>query len=90
MANREITVYTKKVCGKCTVVKNYLIDHGFIIDEINVDDQVGVAEMLKDRNFGSMPIISTGDLDTAFVVNDVSDLDSWLIQKIEGMLHDKT
>lgn len=58
----EIVIYTTKICPYCVMAKRLLTQKGLAYTEINVEDPVLRAELLKKSNRRTVPQIYIGDV----------------------------
>lgn len=58
-----ITVYTKDRCPQCVTTKNTLKRYGIPYTEVNVQNPENekLVEMLREKGFGSLPVVDTGN-----------------------------
>lgn len=56
-----ITVYTKDRCPQCTTTKNTLLKQGIAFTEVDVQkpENENLVVMLRERGFGSLPVVET-------------------------------
>lgn len=58
-----ITVYTKDRCPQCLTTKSALKRHGIAYTEVNVQkpENEKLVDMLREKGFGSLPVVDTGN-----------------------------
>jgi glutaredoxin len=44
---RQIKLYTRALCGWCIEAKDYLNNHGFVFEEVDVSDPAAYEEMQR-------------------------------------------
>ena len=62
MSIPRFTIYTKSYCGWCDDAVNWLTEHGYAFDEVNVsNDPAAFAELRRVSGQTMCPTISAGD-----------------------------
>ena len=54
---KEVTVYSKNMCGYCTMAKNWLNGKGIAYKEINIDHETSAREFVISEGHRTMPQI---------------------------------
>jgi glutaredoxin len=60
-ATDQITVYWIPGCGNCTRLKGYLRDRGVEFVAVNVQDDMGAVEGMKNAGIATVPVVRMGD-----------------------------
>lgn len=55
--NKEITLYTRTICGTCMFIKNQLNMKEIEFTEVNIDKQPDKAEPLRQAGLMSAPVM---------------------------------
>lgn len=61
-----IKVFSTPTCPYCVTLKNYLKDHGFKIEDINVaENEIALDEMIKNSGQMGVPVV---DIDGQIII----------------------
>ncbi len=84
--NKKLTVYTFKGCFKCSMLKKWLRDRGFVFEEKTLDTEVTADLIMKNVVVMSAPILEVEgtfyDGDQIFDGNSI--LAAQLLEILEG------
>lgn len=59
-----ITVYSQPGCGPCVAVKTYLDRAGVGYSEVDIADDPGAAQAIRDLGYTGTPVVVAGDMHT--------------------------
>lgn len=54
-----VTVYTRSMCGACVGTKSALERLGVPFTEVNVEENLDIAQQLVDEGWRAMPVVKT-------------------------------
>ena len=58
---KEVIIYSKNLCGYCTMAKNWLNSKGIEYKEINIEEQTEAREFVISEGHRTMPQIYIND-----------------------------